>query len=663
VPVCLCAGVPAARATCRTVSHQCSLVKMLQRAKDKVQAIRQQQTVESASTSQSQGDDTMVEGSGSNLASTPLVVEPVAAAAGPAFPSLGVSLDFLERFVHDKVRGRQSRYVIALQDSAGSPTGEGPPGADELEFQKGEVLAIADISADLHGGWLIGYRRAGDWGDRKAFRADAVERLAGLSTDEVCNDIIKPETQSASWPTHVVERSYAQMVLAQGETGIGTATVFASHAWTFVFEELVQSLRYFEEQQPPEGEPSLFWLDIFVVDENAAHTYPSEWWQTSFTEAVGAIGHTALVLTPWRSPVPLRRAWCLWEIYSTLTKDAKLSVCMSDGEISDFHAALVGGADQFDSILSSLCAIDGERAEAGSQKDLDMIFQAVRSLEGGFQTLNVTVLERMRKWLFDCMTQRLNALGLHFYREPDQYRFECSLQNAPLKANGQMCMCPETTVEDQPTFGNWYRTCPGTKDDDSICAAHYKELPLLQKRKWKAVTCVKHLGAQAEHFSCNRTNLSGLVNIHDELDIASLLLAVTRLVDEMEHDVVFGEFAWDDQLACRRALLYRRSQLGEADPRTAEAMVALSNSESEDVDEKYVLLLTALEVRSKIHITCFDPVLIDCLLVWIADLQGGAAADTLSVGAYAQIHRKFSGARVPRYNGSVALLPTSFQYI
>ena len=34
-----------------------------------------------------------------------------------------------------------------------------------------------------------------------------------------------------------------------GEKGVGEATVFASHAWTFVFEELLASLRLFEQQQ------------------------------------------------------------------------------------------------------------------------------------------------------------------------------------------------------------------------------------------------------------------------------------------------------------------------------------------------------------------------------------------------------------------------------
>ena len=80
--------------------------------------------------------------------------------------------------------------------------------------------------------------------------------------------------------------------------------------------------------------------------------------------------------------MPLRRAWCLWEIYSTLGTKAKLSVCMSETEMSDFKRALI---ESVESVVNSLCTIDAETAEAGSQKDLDMIFAAVRTLEGGFQ--------------------------------------------------------------------------------------------------------------------------------------------------------------------------------------------------------------------------------------------------------------------------------------
>ena len=75
-----------------------------------------------------------------------------------------------------------------------------------------------------------GYRRAGDWADRKRFRGAHVEWLAGLSTDEVCSQVIKPETSAAAWPAEQRERSYAQMDLARGEAGIGEATALGVQA-------------------------------------------------------------------------------------------------------------------------------------------------------------------------------------------------------------------------------------------------------------------------------------------------------------------------------------------------------------------------------------------------------------------------------------------------
>ncbi len=180
------------------------------------------------------------------------VAEQGSAEAGPQFPKLGVTLEFLERFVEEKVTGKASRYCIALTDCAAQ--------SDEyLSFKKGDILAIADLNA-VNDGWFVGYARAGNWGDRKKFRPDAVEQLRGLTTDEVCGSIIKPETQAAQWPDEEKERSYARMWRSAGGSGVGDATVFASHAWTFVFEDLIGSLRFFESQQLAAGHaPSYFW--------------------------------------------------------------------------------------------------------------------------------------------------------------------------------------------------------------------------------------------------------------------------------------------------------------------------------------------------------------------------------------------------------------------
>ena len=170
-------------------------------------------------------------------AASALFGAPPVKAAGPAFPTLGVTLEFLEDFVAAKVRGKRSRYGTTLVECPGD---QGP---DHLAFRKGEIVAVADIAQlddASNGGWLTGYCRAGNWADRKKFRTEAVQWLAGLSTDEVCGSIIKLETAAESWPVEQKERSYARMVLAQAvrqaqrKTGIGLATVFASHAWTFV---------------------------------------------------------------------------------------------------------------------------------------------------------------------------------------------------------------------------------------------------------------------------------------------------------------------------------------------------------------------------------------------------------------------------------------------
>jgi hypothetical protein len=373
------------------------------------------------------------------------------------------------------------------------------------------------------------------------------------------------------------------MVRAGGSTGVGTANTFVSHAWTFVFEELIESLRLFEAQQLAAGRPpSYFWLDIFVVDENAAHTYPSEWWQTSFTQAVGSIGHTALVLTPWHSPVPLRRAWCLWEIYSTLTTQAKLSVCMSNAQNADFRRALVESAD---AVVSSLCTIDAETAEAGSKKDLDMIFAAVRTLEGGFQTLNVTVMQEMRSWILASVQQALAEVGLRFETLPTEYKICCAAETLDTVELSEMFECgcdchdgEELEGRDQRlTFGNWYMRQKSGDAEMSICAEHYQQLSRMQKRKFKAVACVEDLGtgAEADFYAVRKTVLRGEVKQGQEAIAASILCAGTDLKDGLEAEHVGSGHAWDDDAALRMALALRVKVYGDEHILTAEPRVRL----------------------------------------------------------------------------------------
>ena len=65
------------------------------------------------------------------------------------------------------------------------------------------------------------------------------------------------------------------------------------------------------------------------------------WWSSTFKDALVKFGHTMLVLSPWDAPVPLTRAWCLWEIFcSHEAEGVELEVVLSDRDRAAFVDAV-----------------------------------------------------------------------------------------------------------------------------------------------------------------------------------------------------------------------------------------------------------------------------------------------------------------------------------
>ena len=103
----------------------------------------------------------------------------------------------------------------------------------------------------------------------------------------------------------------------------------------------------------------------------------------------------ALAQRPWHDPLPLTRAWCLWELFSTHKVGATFEICLGPEEQHAFERAL-----QRDStvVLKAFAEINVEKAEAGSQEDQEMIMTAVRD-SVGCDKLNSIAFERMRSWI------------------------------------------------------------------------------------------------------------------------------------------------------------------------------------------------------------------------------------------------------------------------
>jgi hypothetical protein len=158
----------------------------------------------------------------------------------------------------------------------------------------------------------------------RSFRKEHQEHFdKGATTTDICFNVVKPLTESprtslAKCIKHYCETEQVHPMVAQ-------ATVFVSHAWRYKAADIFDAMLAFQDKQPP-GEHHYFWFDIFTNDQHDALSLPQLWWREAFMEGVRSIGHTLLVLSPWTDPVPLTRAWCLWEILSTARTEAKLTV-------------------------------------------------------------------------------------------------------------------------------------------------------------------------------------------------------------------------------------------------------------------------------------------------------------------------------------------------
>ena len=96
---------------------------------------------------------------------------------------------------------------------------------------------------------------------------------------------------------------------------------------------------------------------------------------------------------PWNDPIPLTRAWCIWEILSTIAGLAKLEICLPAVEQEAFAKFLVDeGADQ---VIVKMVKIDVQRAEAFKKEDRDAILDAVKKFRGGPSEVNKLIKDEM----------------------------------------------------------------------------------------------------------------------------------------------------------------------------------------------------------------------------------------------------------------------------
>jgi hypothetical protein len=142
------------------------------------------------------------------------------------------------------------------------------------------------------------------------------ERLKGKTTRDVV-EIIKYQTTTS-------EGTFVQFMEDEQIRCVHKANHFISHAWDNQFLDLLDSLAW--KFHPSERGKVILWMDILCVDQHHADKKDQQWFSYSFKKIIQSIHSTILVVDNFHDPFPLRRAWCVWEIYHTITSSIPFHV-------------------------------------------------------------------------------------------------------------------------------------------------------------------------------------------------------------------------------------------------------------------------------------------------------------------------------------------------
>lgn len=185
------------------------------------------------------------------------------------------------------------------------------------------------------------------------------------------------------------------------------ANVFISHAWSYQIKDIIESLKYFNdnENNKKKNEKIYVWMDIITINQHKLDELSHDFFQQTFHKAIEEIGRVVIILAPWSSPTVLKRSWCIWELYgASIAKDCILDVVVAPSQIESLQKAILMGAAR--QIALVLGKIDIEKAEAFNHQDQKMILNAVKKI--GVDTVQQKAVLPIRDWIINNVIEFIN---------------------------------------------------------------------------------------------------------------------------------------------------------------------------------------------------------------------------------------------------------------
>ena len=175
---------------------------------------------------------------------------------------------------------------------------------------------------------------------------------------------------------------------------VGRASHFVSVCSRTPFNTVVESLGLFGDKDLEHSADYRFWLRSTALlhetsrDARRGVTY----WTECIKYAVEAIGHTLVLMAPWRTPSALARAWCTYETVVTLHAKKPMSYIVSPWDYADMMSNV---GDVYPDMIASIVKI--RFSEAGGSRSDRLQFAAYMQEHGVDATLHL-VRTRVHFW-------------------------------------------------------------------------------------------------------------------------------------------------------------------------------------------------------------------------------------------------------------------------
>ena len=139
-----------------------------------------------------------------------------------------------------------------------------------------------------------------------------------------------------------------------------------------------------------------FWFSPATMNQWAAATgtLGLDWFDV-FKTTIQTIGHTLPIMMPWRAPINLTRAWCVYEIYESENGGVQSTFLLPRRERKDMLGAMVSDFGTLAKVIAGVALEDAE----GTNPARDTIVEMAKAY--GINKINGVVCAALRKWLAD----------------------------------------------------------------------------------------------------------------------------------------------------------------------------------------------------------------------------------------------------------------------